>query len=421
MKSKLLYTQRKLKNGFWRRLQPLNLRPACITQLIQVGFLRRRRSLAQIQATPALTHSLDGFSGPLLAKFPIFKFLWVYFFSVLWVPLMAVNEYSLVFIHLGEHLPECSYITLKQARFMNASTDIYFLVDHNKYIELSEDKSDFVKENKILLVDLSLLPKTAKHCLFQQISPFDKSYKSGFWNHTTERFFYLHDFLEKTRLKNVVHLETDVMLYADIGELLPSFSSAGAELAGTFQWTTECVPGFVFIQHLPIWERYIDHVIAELQSYQGNDPITHLNDMRTLASFKKECEPGFINLPIVMPEYRLYYAQQTVSGFHENTTLEFLSNNASFFSGYLFDAAAFGIYANGYDQTVYPQGKPGDIHWKSLFDPSKIAFSWGKDKQGRDVPYATLGGNGYRLVNLHFHSKHPEGFTSFKETRELFR
>lgn len=345
----------------------------------------------------------------------------LYFFSILWAPLIAVSDYSLVFVHIGENLPDCSYITLKQARFMNEHADIYFLIDQTNYIKLVEDRSGFYKENEIILVDLSLVEKTAKHLLFQQISPFDQYYKGGFWNHTTERFFYLHDFLVKTQLENVIHLETDVMLYVDIEELLPSFFHSGALLAGTFQWTSECVPGFVFIKQPSIWERYIDHLIAELQSYKGKDPNTDLNDMRTLASFKKKCSSEFINLPIVMPGYAVFYAKQPSKAFHENTTLEFISNNADMFSGYLFDAAAFGIYANGYDRTVYPNGRPGDIHWKSLFDPSKIDFSWGKDKQGRDVPYAAFAGKSYRLVNLHFHSKHPEGFTSFKETRELFR
>jgi len=333
---------------------------------------------------------------------------------------MALSECSIVLIHIGGHLPDCSLITLKQARFMNEDANIYFLVDHGNYIRLSEDTSQFAKENGIQLVDLSQIPPTAKHEHFLEISPFDKAYKEGFWNRTTERFFYLHDFLVKTELKNVIHLETDVMLYADMEELLPLIRRKGVELAGTFQWKSECVPGFVFIQNPTIWESYIDHVIAELQSYVGNDPQTDLNDMRTLASFKKKCGSEFINLPIVMPEYGRSYEKLTVKGSHEDTGLEFISNNAGFFPGYLFDAAALGIYANGYDRTVYPDGKPGDIHWKSLFDPSKIDFSWGKDQHGRDVPYARLAEKKYRLANLHFHSKHPEGFTSFKESRAPF-
>ncbi len=342
------------------------------------------------------------------------------FFLTFCVHLLAVSDYSLIFVHLGKDLPDCSYTTLKQARFMNEHADIYFLIEHDSYAKLSENKRSFFKENKISLIDLSLVEKTAKHQVFLQISPYDKLYKGGFWNHTTERFFYLHDFLEKTQLTNVIHIETDVMLYVNIEELLPSFFLSGAKLAGTFQWATECVPGFVFIQYPSIWEKYIDHVIEELQSYRGKDPNTDLNDMRTLASFKKKCGSEFINLPIVMPEYRIYHTQRAVNGFHENTSLEFISNHFDTFSGYLFDAAAFGIYANGYDQTVYPNTKPGEIHWKSLFDPSKITFSWGEDAERKAVPYATLAGKSYRLVNLHFHSKHPEDFTSFKEVRKPF-
>ena len=44
-----LNTETPWKIGFRRRRQPLNLRPACIAQLIQVELLRRRQSLVQIQ------------------------------------------------------------------------------------------------------------------------------------------------------------------------------------------------------------------------------------------------------------------------------------------------------------------------------------------------------------------------------------
>jgi hypothetical protein len=341
-------------------------------------------------------------------------------YCFLCLPLFALSNYSLVFIHIGKNFPDCSYTTLKQARFMNEQVDIYFLVDHKNYSQLSEKSAEFIRENKIHLVDLSLLPVTAKHRLFRQISPFDQSFKGGFWNHVTERFFYVYDFLEKTQLKNIIHLETDVMLYVDIEELLPSFLQSGAELAGTFQWTTECVPGLVFIRHLSIWEKYIDHILEELSFYRGTDPNRDLNDMRTLASFKKKVDSEFINLPIVMPEYSLYFAPRMIQGSHGNTSLDFLSKNEILFSGYLFDAAAFGIYANGYDRTVYPEGKPGDIHWKSLFDPSKMVFFWGEDSKKRNVPYVLFAEKSYRIVNLHFHSKHPEDFTSYQAIRKSF-
>ncbi len=325
---------------------------------------------------------------------------------------------NFIFVHVGENIPACSYITLRQARFMNEEAAIYFLLDPKNYAKSVEEKGEFFRENQVILVDLSKIPKTQKHRRFEEISPFDKTYKGGFWNHTTERFFHLHDFLEKVPLKNVIHMETDVMLYVDMKELLPFFLRSKAELAGTFQWTTECVPGFVFIQHPKIWDRFIDHLIEKLESYRGGDPQTDLNDMRTLASFKTNEDTSFIQLPVLMPEYGLCYEKREIKGDRANTSLEFLSNRADLFPGYLFDAAAFGIYANGYDKTVYPQGRKGDIHWKSLFDPSKLNFFWGEDGQGRPVPYVSLMGTSYRLANLHFHSKHPEGFTSFAPTRE---
>lgn len=74
-----IYTQYELKIVFWRCLQPLNLRPACITKLIQVGLLQRRRCLAQIQCA-------------ILAKLPIFNFSWVYLRICLFSLFFAMSQ-----------------------------------------------------------------------------------------------------------------------------------------------------------------------------------------------------------------------------------------------------------------------------------------------------------------------------------------
>lgn len=335
------------------------------------------------------------------------------------MPLVALCDYNLVFIYTGNIIPNCVYVTLKQARFMNENAAVYLLTDHKNYQLLIKNRLEFFNENQIEIIDLSLIPKTSEHKIFQKISPFDKRFKGGFWTHVSERFFFLDDFLQNTQLENVIQVETDVMLYVDIEELLPIFLFNKVKLAGPFQWENECVPSFVYIRDPKIWKKYINHILSELQSYKGKNPDIDLNDMKTLASYKKVCGEDFINLPIVMPEYQVYNNARQVKN-AKTTSLDFISSSAGMFSGYLFDAAAFGIYTNGYDTSVYSEGKPGDIHWKSLFDPSKLTFFWGKDKRNRDVPYVEFKNKNYRLVNLHFHSKHPEGFTSFYKNRKAF-
>ena len=45
-------------------------------------------------------------------------------------------------------------------------------------------------------------------------SPLDRSNKNGFWVHCTSRFFYLTEYMRKYDIRDIVHLENDVMLYA---------------------------------------------------------------------------------------------------------------------------------------------------------------------------------------------------------------
>ena len=118
-----------------------------------------------------------------------------------------------------------------------------------------------------------------------------------------------------------------------------------------------------------------------------------------------------------MQEYDRRPRKSTV--FADNfTPLAFLSQNAPLFPSYIFDAATLGIFLEGNDEAVFPLRGPGTIHYRSIFDPRLFSFFWGEDLKGRVVPYLSFKGKEYRIVNLHFHSKRPDGYTSFSKERK---
>ena len=159
-----------------------------------------------------------------------------------------------------------------------------------------------------------------------------------------------------------------------------------------------------------------------MREYTGPRPHIDVNDMQTLASFYRKLGSSYMTpLPILMPEYAQYYPKRTSTFEPDNqTSLDFLSMNASLFPGYIFDAAALGVFANGNDRRYFPKNGSGIIHYRSIFDPGHFSFFWGNDSQNRKVPSLSFKGKNYRIVNMHFHSKMPEGHTSYKETREEF-
>lgn len=311
---------------------------------------------------------------------------------------------------------------MKQARYLNKDSDIYLLTDEIAYHCFKMNHFDYLEETRIQVINMKEIPATSQHSTFHEINKIDTSILNGFWSYALERFFYLFDFIKERDLENVVHLESDTMLYVDLDELLPIFEKLETQIAAPFQSRVGCIPCFVFIKNVSSLTPLMDHILSEMVAYKGSRAHIDVNDMQTLASFYAKFGSAHMTpLPILMPEYQKHYKKR-VSNFEPDntTTLDFLSMNAHLFQGYIFDAAALGVFANGNDRRYFPNNGAGIIHYRSLFDPGYFAFYWGRDKENRPVPYLSFKGDIYRIVNMHFHSKMPDGYTSYKETRTHF-
>lgn len=320
------------------------------------------------------------------------------------------SEHSLVFVHIGDTIPTCALTTLKQARFMNESCDIYLLTNTKSIKSINED----LAQDQISVIDVDKIPISQEHLDFIAENGLSTTL-NGFWKYTTERFFVIYDFLSHTQLQNVVHLENDTMLYVDLNEIIPQFKQLGVQLAAPFQSLYCCVPCFVYIQKADALKPLVDHILVETN---GDNKC----DMLTLASFYREQgEEQMFPLSILMSDYLQYYKKRTSTFAPDNETpLEFLTKNMWAFPKYIFDAAAFGVYTNGNDKRYNPYTGPAQVHNRSLCDPGHFNYYWGEDARGRPCPYLSFKGRDYRIVNLHFHSKEPERYTSYSDNRSDF-
>lgn len=319
------------------------------------------------------------------------RWIFLFVFAVSWV---FGSSYSIVFVHIGDQLPDYLETALVQARLFNKECPI-FVVGNAKAFR---NTSSVMNEQKITLVPLEKLPKSIDHLFFQKKSKLDRNSLSGFWTYTTERFFYLSELIDELNLKNVFHLENDNMLYANLEELLPVFEKNYPGVGLVMFNDDICVPSFMYIANRDSMKELCS--LVALLSWQGKD------DMFSLGAFKKSFSKEIVDcLPLIMP------------GYPEN--LPMISNHPEMFSNHLeefnsvFDGASLGQYLDGMNPRVHNENLgPGYIRPECVFNPAALEIEWVLDEESRNVPYISYKGDRYRINNLHIHSKKLANFKS---------
>jgi hypothetical protein len=350
-----------------------------------------------------------GFCEEIKGDFQMYRVLFILVFLLQSSGVLRAHDFALAFVHIGKNIPRHLEYSLKQARFFNTSCPIYLLLSEEALPSYNQLFDDRLKEYAITQVNLSKLPLSKTHRAYKKCSAhkFNMSDKEGFWSHTTERFFYLYAFMKAYKITNLFHQENDVMLYEDLSTLMPALNSMQSQIAIPFQYKTNCVASLVFFKKAKALKNLNKHIFKKISTYRGHHPEADINDMRTLASYRKATP-----LPILMPEYDTLYKIRKVSIDHAHTKLHFLYQHEELFQDRLFDAASLGIYLDGYDPILNSLG-PGAIHYRALFNPSKFAFFWAYNEKGKKVPRLRCHNKTYSIINLHIHSKRLERYTSY--------
>ena len=237
------------------------------------------------------------------------------FFIASLVSTCLLNAYSIVYVHIGPTIPDYLAITMAQARLFNEQCPIYLIANKEAIKKIS---SEFSKSN-IIYIACEALKISKKHKKFHKNKNHDWSL-NGFWVYTSERFFYLEEFVSQYKLNDVFHFENDIMLYADLNSLLPIFHKHYKGMIGaTFENDDRCVPSIMYIPNS-----------APLTALVNSFPlkVDMLNsDMENVARFKDKNHKSLIDyLPIVVREYAYDHPLQAFAK---------KSLNPEFFSNYL--------------------------------------------------------------------------------------
>ena len=321
---------------------------------------------------------------------------WISFIGVLLTaPLFSnfVKESpSIIFVHIGEELPTYLPIAIKQARLFNDNSNIALVASLNAL----EINCTVLEEVGVISIPIESLQKSMHHKYFLKHSTLDRTFRGGFWLFASERFFYLHEVVKKYELRNVIHLESDVMLYENIEKLLPILEENYLGLAVPYSADNRCIPSIVFIKD--------DASIFRLIKYMAKQANLNLNDMTILGQFScKDDNRYMASLPIV---HREYIEKEEF----ESVNPDRFSNNVDQFNS-IFDSAYLGQYLGGVDASVIDVTF-GYVNPHCVIKSSKLKFSWKKDSRGRKVPFASYGGKVLKINNLHIHSKRLQDFSS---------
>lgn len=307
---------------------------------------------------------------------------------------------AIVFIHLGPKLPGYISCALQQAIDFNPDSKIYLIYNESSIQDLSLELRE-----KIIGVSTESLTRDPLHDSFLAKTAQDKTFRGGFWIFTMERFFYLYDFLVQYKLKDVFHLENDVLLYTDLKEMLPKFKkNYSGMMAITFDSDKKGIAGFLYVANPTPLEKFLELVVEK--AHLGG------HDMERLAQFKNKYLGKYVDfLPIVMPEYASDPGLVSRLGKTPKKPKLYSRNFKEFNS--LFDAAALGQYLGGIDPQNDSLG-PGFVNESCVFDASRFQYVWENDKLGRKIPFLEFKGKKYKINNLHIHCKNLQEFVSKK-------
>lgn len=296
----------------------------------------------------------------------------------------------IVFVHVGPAIPEYARDAIDQARLFNPESDVFLLASKNALETFSHPS--------ITPVPLESLSASGLHRRFNQ----NYRHKHTLFHYAIERFYYLHEAMEQLGLTEVFHLEYDVMLYVNLGDLLPIFRSHYPKMGATFDSDSRCIPGFVYIADAASLKAML--LYTTKAAWKGT------YDMQLIAQYKKVTDgSGVAPLPVIHQAYIDHNTLIARNGLTASCPGELCSHIDLFDS--IFDAAALGQYLGGTDPKNSPY-KPGFVNESSVYQPDKLDFVWEWDEHMRKVPYALYKGEKRRINNLHIHCKNLKKFSS---------
>lgn len=152
-----------------------------------------------------------------------------------------MEKVNLVYFHIGnvypyiliENIYQSCLIHTKFSEKHQANLNIYVLTNGHFLEDLRFQINQLAIEDCfkkcIILIPVECLNSDSiLHFeeLYKTNSKYDSNFNDGFWVSSTSRFFYLESFMRLFKIKNVFHIENDVLLYTNLHHLYLKMKTA---------------------------------------------------------------------------------------------------------------------------------------------------------------------------------------------------
>jgi hypothetical protein len=234
-------------------------------------------------------------------------------------------------------------------------------------------------KEQVTLIDINNLSDSYQ---FYANTTLDKDFRNGFMAFTSLRFFYIYAFMEKYDMKDVIHLENDVLIYYNCEKIIDLFNRECMYVP--FDTFERNIASIMYIPSASVFKCILDRY----------DFTKH--DMQIFSIIKKETNL-IENFPIFIQ--------------HENQTEEerFVSDNFELFS-YIFDPGAIGQYLGGID----PRNTTITDTTGYVNDTCVIKYNnydiWFETIEGIKRPFIKMEDKIVPIFNLHVHCKNLKMF-----------
>jgi len=274
-----------------------------------------------------------------------------------------------ILVHTGNEFPKYINDCIIQLLKYNLNIDLIISKNIKKYIR---------KEKNIKIIDAEEYENDLYRSF--KINHPDASYRDGFWQRTSSRFFLISNYVEKNNISNFFHIENDVLIYSNFIKENEILLKSKKEASIVIDSNERCVPSIMWFKDYKSCQILSDFIYKNPSN----------NDMRNIFLFYLKNNNIVANFPILPDGSEDALRQSSIIKF-DNLFKEYNS---------IFDAAAIGQYLGGIDTRPRDEDTRGYVSPDCIFDVKRFNFEWTNNE-----PYMLHNQNKIKINNLHIHSK----------------
>lgn len=253
----------------------------------------------------------------------------------------------IVLTHLGPSIPSYIKECCHQIRLWNPhSFPIYLLLEGNYHLH-SPFFLTLQNTYDVTLVYTEGLKPTEDHLKFhtylkENQDKWDPKFRNGYWRFVKERFYFLEELMRAKELKNIISMEYDILVYADIRQnLFNKFQTSHQTLRVVKDNEVRAHPGFMYIPTAEVLEHFNAYLVTTLDN--------KWDDMKTLEQYGATYPTRLNFLPCITEKRnQTVKPRKSLNGTHSVEDPWFLSQDSEHF-GFLFDSAVVGQAVGGVD------------------------------------------------------------------------